>query len=154
MNPPPGTAPLQLALAAEPTAAFHIRARLRTWLHDHQWPADRRDDLVLVVNELVTNTIQHAYPPPRRRGSVDVTATVQPAGHDLRQVHIEVVDHGCWRLTAARNDRYGLPLVAALMDDLVISTTIAGTQMVTNSSPVPTTPVVTSISSANTARGA
>jgi hypothetical protein len=42
-------------------------------------------------------SIEHTYPASRSRGSVDVTATVRPVGHDLRQVHIEVVDHGAPR---------------------------------------------------------
>lgn len=56
-----------------------VRAHLRAWLHHHRWPGDARDDIVPVVNELVSNAIEHAYP-LQRVGPVDVTTAVRPAG--------------------------------------------------------------------------
>lgn len=131
------TDPLHLALTAEPAAASFARARLGAWLHHQAWPGDAGEDIVFAVNELVTNAIEHAYP-PQRPGPVDLTAAVHPTQPGFRQIHIDVADHGHWQLTATHHHHHhGLPLVTALMNEVLITSNTTGTHVSANSPPVP-----------------
>jgi two-component sensor histidine kinase len=105
-----------------------------------EWPADAREDLVMAVNEAISNVVDHAYTPPRRptfRGSppsgppgwVQVHGIVEPAGsahRRQRRARIDVRDGGQWKLSAhdSRVNRprgRGLPMIRALVEKLTIT---------------------------------
>ena len=52
---------LFLALPAALTAAAEVRALLGAWLTTHGWPPAAQEDLVLAVNEAVSNSVEHGY---------------------------------------------------------------------------------------------
>jgi hypothetical protein len=53
------------------------RVAIAEWLSLSHWPQDEADDLVLAVNEAVTNVIEHAYP-AARPGAVGLHASCGP----------------------------------------------------------------------------
>ncbi len=108
-----------------------VRRRLQDWLHDLDWPVEPAQDIVLAVNEAVTNAVEHAYsgvdPDAVGAGAaapIDVRAVVErsadlPVRPRLRshaptttavragdRVRIRVRDAGRWRPDAHdRSDR-------------------------------------------------
>jgi hypothetical protein len=52
----------RLVLIADRDAAPRVRRALRCWLCERGWPPDEGDDVVLAVDEAVTNVVAHAYP--------------------------------------------------------------------------------------------
>ncbi|MEJ8278547.1 ATP-binding protein [Pseudonocardia spirodelae] len=86
---------LHLELPADPGAAGRSRREAGRWLAslcgtDRQCPTVQ--DLVLAVNEAVSNSIEHAY----GASGPDGTVTLRGDADGLR-VRMEVSDHGRWR---------------------------------------------------------
>lgn len=141
-TPDPFAAPeLRLRLPADWLAPSLIRRRLRRWLEAHQWPADALDDVLLVVSEAVSNSVEHGYRVPRdsvgHPGVVRIGGEIVPDGR-VRRVRVTVRDHGGWRPTPADpgHRRLGIPLMHALMDSLGIDGAATGTTVVLLSRPM------------------
>ena len=98
---------LNVELAAEPASAARSRRATSEWLMSLCGLValcDAGEDIVLAVNEAVSNGIEHAY--PGGGGIVTVYGEVrmtgprepyQPGCADL-EIRIEVTDHGSWRV--------------------------------------------------------
>ncbi len=126
------------------------------WLTAARWPEEEIEDVVLAVNEAVSNVVEHAHatipaspaPPP----TVDVHGVIEPApdpgppaaaapglldGAAQWRARIEIVDHGRWRPSTAdlhdelRARGRGLPLMHALVDQVHIDTVLGGGTRVT-----------------------
>ena len=52
---------LELQVQADARAPGRVRAELRRWLAEHEWPEEEGEDLVLAVSEAVSNSAEHAY---------------------------------------------------------------------------------------------
>jgi anti-sigma regulatory factor (Ser/Thr protein kinase) len=132
------------------------RRLLREWLISARWPRDEIEQVVVAVNEAMSNAIGHAYltaaAPPGRHRSVDVHGVVEPASsadqqatgaraarvaeadatEALWRARIEIVDHGMWRLSDVdlhdqlRHRGRGLPMMEALMDQVTIGVAPGG----------------------------
>lgn len=113
-----------------PAGAEHVRRlrhRLRGWLTAQHLPAELVDDILLAVNEAITNVVDHAYS--------DQRATGQPAPVALSvrrtdaSVVVAVADHGTWRTPPSDpgNRGHGLHLIHALARDTRIDTHVGGT---------------------------
>lgn len=50
-----------VVVAATAVSVPLVRARLRRWLGELGWPAEDAEDIVLAVNEAVSNVVEHAY---------------------------------------------------------------------------------------------
>jgi len=90
---------LVLELTAEPRAASRARREVGQWLASlcgADQACDTASDLVLAVNEAVSNSIEHAYggEPEGTRGIVTLRAEIERPGPRVR---VEVSDHGRWR---------------------------------------------------------
>ncbi|MFC5948717.1 ATP-binding protein [Pseudonocardia lutea] len=101
-----------------------IRSGLRRWLTLLEWPDDPALDIVLAVNEAVSNSVEHAFPPAGSPdGVVEVTAEVERVDGG-RRMRIQVRDTGRWlpRPTpeAYVNRRRGLPMMSAVMAEVRI----------------------------------
>lgn len=123
-------AAFHLALAADPAALSLIRERLRDWLKAHQWPDAELEDLVLAVSEAASNVVDHAYPSGARGNiEIDGRVTVVPGG--TRMTELTVRDRGRWRPVPKRqgNRQRGIPLMRAMVADLVIDGTDRGTSV-------------------------
>ena len=108
------------------------------WLSTLDWPAEQRDDIVLAVNEALTNVADHAYPP-------DATGQAQMYAWEalehqrrLRRVVAVVTDYGRWK-PAAVGPSYrgrGLPMMEACMASVQIQHSSGGTTVIMTSTAI------------------
>jgi serine/threonine-protein kinase RsbW len=125
---------LRVVLDAETISASVVRDRFHAWLTALNWPTEQREDLVLAVNEAVSNSIEHAFladRPADRPGLITVDGRVRPEPDGARCVELTVADNGLWRPapTDHENRRRGIPLMRALLDSFTISTDERGTRL-------------------------
>jgi PAS domain S-box-containing protein len=116
-------APLRLESDATADQLVNIRHRLAAWLRAADVPDVLAADIVLVVNEACTNSVEHAY----RGHSV---GTVRLDGEAVDgEVRVRVADSGSWKTPAADpgNSGRGLPLIRAISDSVELDGTPTGT---------------------------
>jgi anti-sigma regulatory factor (Ser/Thr protein kinase) len=130
-DPLPGAAPAAFTLTdtADAHTVAHFRAELARWLRARfALDAGRFNDVLLAVNEALTNAAEFAY--RGRRGTVTMQAEYLPADAALV---FDVSDRGQWRHTDPRtrsNTRgRGIPLMRALADHASISRQPGGTRV-------------------------
>ncbi|WNV89343.1 ATP-binding protein [Umezawaea sp. Da 62-37] len=101
-----------------------LRARFGGWTESAGADDDAAYDLLVAVNEAVSNSAEHAYP-PGVDGTVRVSADLEPDG----TVVVVVSDDGRWRVPpAALSDRgRRLLLMRENVDQVVVERTSAGT---------------------------
>ncbi|WP_165922468.1 ATP-binding protein [Pseudonocardia endophytica] len=129
---------LDVELAAEPASAARSRRALSSWLASLcglTALCDVGQDLVLAVNEAISNSVEHAY--GGGPGTVRLRArvrTVVDAGSGTRgcgrlEVSVEIIDHGCWREPPSDPGfrGRGLMMAEASVDHMGIERTSAGT---------------------------
>ncbi|MGH3673108.1 MAG: ATP-binding protein [Pseudonocardiaceae bacterium] len=128
---------LQLVLEADPAALSLIRERFRRWLGVHGWPDAEREDLLLAVSEAASNAAEHAYP-PGVQGTIEIDGRIAEISDDARVIELTVRDRGCWRPIPelSENRRRGIPLMRAVVADLVIEGTDQGTCVMMRGRPV------------------
>lgn len=106
---------------ARPESLRPMRLALSRWLADHDVPPAVIADVTLAVGEAAANAVEHAYRSPG--GMVHITAGAGPTG-----ITLAVRDHGVWQRQPAPADRgRGLPLIRAVMDEVRVHATPAGT---------------------------
>lgn len=128
---------LDLHFPADAHEVAPVRSRLREWLEECGVGEDEASDLVLAVSEAVNNAVEHAYPGPAR-GTVEVRAHVEHDG----AVHVDVTDHGRWRVpppTLTMRGR-GLLLMRESVDSVVIDRSANGTTVHLHRGPAPVVP--------------
>jgi anti-sigma regulatory factor (Ser/Thr protein kinase)/ABC-type transporter Mla MlaB component len=111
-----GPPPLVIRLPAEPASLAAVRREFCGWLTGTVDPlAEPADGLELALAEIVSNAVEHAYP-PGRSGRFEVRAVL----HDDGQLECTVTDHGSWREPdpADSNRGYGLMVASHLVDRL------------------------------------
>jgi GAF domain-containing protein/anti-sigma regulatory factor (Ser/Thr protein kinase) len=107
---------------AEAVSLASIRHLLRRWLRRAGAGDDETYDVVVACQEACANAVEHAYAPG-------------PAGFELELVHagglirLTIRDQGRWRAPRGQNRGRGLPLMRALMDEVAIRETGAGTEV-------------------------
>jgi anti-sigma regulatory factor (Ser/Thr protein kinase) len=118
----------ELVLGADPAALSLIRDRLRRWLAAQGWPDAEREDLLLAVSEAASNAAEHAYP-PGVHGTIEIDGRITEISDGARMVELTVRDRGRWRPIPElpENRRRGIPLMRAVVADLVIEGTDQGT---------------------------
>jgi len=67
---------LELQVQADAKAPGRVRAELRRWLAEHEWPEEEGEDLVLAVSEAVSNSAEHAYRTERSAPEHDALVAV------------------------------------------------------------------------------
>ncbi|MFC7496117.1 MULTISPECIES: SpoIIE family protein phosphatase [unclassified Nocardioides] len=118
----PPREPLHMVLDAVRTAPSEARHRLAEWLEDMDVTADDRLALAHAVNELVTNTVEHAYADDPKPGQ----ATVDLSHADDGAVHLRIADGGTWQEGPGPESR-GLQMVRTFLDSLEVHATDDGT---------------------------
>lgn len=115
---------LALRFPADPPEVAPMRHQLREWLQDSGFTEDEAIDLVLAVSEAVNNSVEHAYPGPAR-GTIEVSARIGDDG----AVHVDVTDHGQWRVPppALTTRGRGLLLMRESVDEVEIDRSANGT---------------------------
>lgn len=100
-----------------------IRHRLAAWLGANGVPETPAADMVLVVNEACSNSVEHAY-----RGRDPGRVRIEAEMHD-DLVHVRVTDFGSWKTPAADPGTRGrgLLLMRAVSDQVDLDGTAGGT---------------------------
>lgn len=127
-RPPTTTEPprdLTLRFPANTAELRRVRSELRRWLATHDITADLAADVVLAVNELATNAIEHGY---RHDPGGSVLVRIRHAGDALDAI---VHDDGSWADGRHRSSvgGRGLLLVRRLVDAFSIAATSRGTDV-------------------------
>jgi anti-sigma regulatory factor (Ser/Thr protein kinase) len=124
-----------MVLMADPVSLSLVRERFRNWLADLRWPCGEVDDIVLAVNEAVSNAVEHADQP-------GFNAEVRVAGRQYteadggRRVVIGVSDNRRWCPERAPHGM-GLLVIHTCMDDVQFDRGRDVTTMVMTSVRVP-----------------
>ncbi|OPX13374.1 SpoIIE family protein phosphatase [Mycobacterium sp. AT1] len=121
-------APLEIDVLATPDQLSGIRAQIAGWLRATGIPDDLGGDIVLVVNEACTNSIEHAY-----RGATPGRMVVCAEAKG-RGISIRITDFGSWKLPDAnpRTRGRGVPLMRAVSGDVFLDGTSTGTTVTMN----------------------
>ena len=108
---------LHLDLPAHRTSLGEVRREFGQWLaRVHALAADY-DALRLALGEIVSNAVEHAYP-PGRAGTFEVDAELRGDG----LLECRITDHGRWREPGHGEDRgNGLMLAAYMAEELIVS---------------------------------
>ena len=117
--------PLRIESEASADNLAGVRRRLAGWLRAADVPDELAADIVLVISEACTNSVEHAY-----RGHSVGTMLVEVEAVE-GGVHARVGDSGSWKTPAAqpRNGGRGLPLIRAISDSVELHCTAAGTTL-------------------------
>jgi len=108
---------LDLSAPATLTSLTAVRHALGEWLDQIDPATQERDDLQLAVGEIVTNVIEHAYPPDQP-GLVEVQAALADDGN----LHCQITDYGRWRQPdpSALDRGHGLMVAAQVVDQMLV----------------------------------
>ncbi|RKT56552.1 ATP-binding protein [Saccharothrix australiensis] len=103
-----------------------VRTQLDRWLVAAGVPEDDRYDLIIAVNEAVSNAVEHAYADDAP-GPVRVEADARPDG----SVRVVVSDEGRWRVPPVElSDRgRGLLLMRENVDEVLVERAADGTRV-------------------------
>ena len=117
--------PLRIESEANADNLAGVRRRLAGWLRAADVPDELAADIVLVISEACTNSVEHAY---RGHSVGTMLVEVEAVGGG---VHARVGDSGSWKTPAAqpRNGGRGLPLIRAISDSVELHCTAAGTTL-------------------------
>ena len=116
----PVPAELLLKLPAEPPVLADMRRLLRRWLNSQSVQEDDSREIILAVNEVCANAIEHAYSPAAAEFEVR-------ASRDDGELAFVVTDTGQWRPPRGEHRGRGLKLVKAAMDEVEIDSSDSGT---------------------------
>jgi PAS domain S-box-containing protein len=118
-------APLRIESEASADNLAGIRRRLSGWLRAADVPDELAADIVLVISEACTNSVEHAY-----RGHSVGTMLVEAEVVE-GEIRARVGDWGSWKTPAAqpRNGGRGLPLIRAISDSVELHCTATGTTL-------------------------
>jgi anti-sigma regulatory factor (Ser/Thr protein kinase)/putative methionine-R-sulfoxide reductase with GAF domain len=114
---------MRLRLAADPHVLSQVRRVLGRWLQSHAAQPGEISALTLACGEACANAIEHSYAPG-------------PGSFELEAVHAEGVvtltvrDTGGWRAPGGGQRGRGRMMIEAAIDELDITTTEAGTEVV------------------------
>jgi anti-sigma regulatory factor (Ser/Thr protein kinase) len=127
---------LSIVSQADSASLSVVRERVTSWLERVDWPAGDQYAAIFVVNEAVTNAIEHGFGwPPHRApagGCVWVQVDIEPSDSDHRRLVIAVTDNGGWKQPSKRRfgDRLGLLVMGRLGEDLWVDGRPDGTTLV------------------------
>jgi len=121
-------APLLLETEASADQLAPIRHRLGSWLKGADVPDALARDIVLVVNEACTNSIEHAY-----RGDTVGTMRLEVESVD-GEVRARIADSGSWKTPGQEpgHGGRGMVLVKAVSDSVEIDCAPTGTTIHVN----------------------
>lgn len=115
---------------ADGQTVAQIRNEFTAWLRAHLALSDeRRSDIVLAVNEALSNSAEFAYLGKPEAGTISLGAQ-----HDgAATLIVQIVDHGSWHdgVPPPRHNTRGkgIPLMCALSDEATIERLPEGTRV-------------------------
>jgi anti-sigma regulatory factor (Ser/Thr protein kinase) len=130
-------AELWAVLPAVPDSVIDTRRLLEEWLRDLRWPAKERIDIVVAVNEALTNVVDHAYLRDSLVGRAQLYVW-EAVEQGQRRIVVVITDYGRWKPAAVDADYRcrGLSTMATRMDSLHIEATPRGTTVVMSSATI------------------
>lgn len=133
---------IAFALGASWVSASIARERVNGWLRALMWPESEREDIVLVVNEAVSNAIEHGYEvgtrAPDNPGTIVIEVRVELLSARRRQVVLTVRDNGRWKAPGRVRFRgHGLAIMHGCGADVQVTGSDEGTTVVFTSRVVP-----------------
>lgn len=134
---------LDLVLAADWISPSVARDQVRAWLRANRWSPANVDDLVLAVNEAVSNSIEHGYrigpDDPPGTETVVVRGVIHRAPDGSRHVELTIHDTGGWLPAeeGVTTRGQGIRLMRACVEHLTIDGNHNGTSVTLHSRPVP-----------------
>jgi anti-sigma regulatory factor (Ser/Thr protein kinase) len=135
---------LDLDLAADWISPSVARDRVRAWLRANGWSPAHIDDLVLAVNEAISNSIEHGYEigpdDAPSMATVQIHGMIHRASDGSRHAELTIRDNGTWRPPTDDDHTtrgQGLRLMRACVDHLVIDGHPHGTTVIMHSRPTP-----------------
>ena len=141
----PVVAGFDLTLEADWISPSIARDRVRAWLRSHRWSPSHTEDLVLAVNEAISNSIEHGYGLIPELDLADETQLVEVSARMVlsesgsRHAEFTIRDRGCWQApsngTSTRG--HGVRIMRACVEDLSIDHGPDGTTVVLHSRPMP-----------------
>jgi anti-sigma regulatory factor (Ser/Thr protein kinase) len=117
---------LHLVVPARAESLSAVREQVAEWLSSLGTPDERIGDIILVVNEACSNSIEHAYV-GAAAGAVRVSADV-----DSQSICITVEDSGRWKTDTSKTDvsrGRGLALMRAMSSHVGLYTNTNGTRV-------------------------
>lgn len=115
---------LDLLLPAEARNLVQLRSALRRWLRESAVVEEDTNEVLVACGEACANVVQHAYSEHSSAGELLLEARL-----DGERLEVRVRDHGHWRPAAERGGGWGLQLMRALMDDVAVEHSAAGTEI-------------------------
>lgn len=115
-----------------------VRRVLRAWLSGLDVPVEDGEDLVLAVDEAVTNVVDHAYATFDEAGPVVLDAKVEPRTDGLECVVVTVSDSGRWR-PVPKDPGYrgrGLRMMRVCADSWRLESDASGTRVTLATGPI------------------
>ena len=132
----PLDAVISMVLMADPVSLSVVRERFRRWLAGLSWPPREIDDIVMAVNEAVSNAVEQTHP-------AAVGAEVRVAARQFaetdggRRVLVAVAGGELWSPEPEGFEGPGLLMIHACMDGVEVSHEADGTTMMLTSAKVP-----------------
>ena len=117
---------VHLTWLANPRQLASIRTQVRGWLAPLDLTEGSKEDLVLAVNEAVSNSVEHAYLPPTPGDTVELTFWTE-----FDTVCLEIVDHGSWRVSSGRSPGRGrgIEMMERILASVMIHYDARGTRV-------------------------
>lgn len=133
---------LHLTLGADLVSVSLAREKVAAWLTANTWPPANAGELVMVVSEAVSNSIEHGYrvgpDMSEHPGIVRLHARILGDGPGYRCIDMTIADDGCWIEPSHRmQPGHGLFLIRALVAELRIDGRPDGTTLSIRSRPAP-----------------
>ncbi len=120
-----GPAPLSLLFPADAHQLARVRTAMRRWLEPITIDSKQAGDIILALNEAVSNAVTHAY-----RGDDEPRAVSVDARVDGNELTVVVADRGVWRRRRPRaQGGRGLDLIETLADEHRLQRTPSGTEV-------------------------
>jgi len=135
---------LDVVLAADWISPSIARDKVRAWLRANGWSPAHIDDLVLAVNEAISNSIEHGYrigpADPPSGETIEISGGIHRAPDGSRRVEFTVRDRGAWLPPTEDGHStrgQGLRLMRACVEHLSVAGGTGGTTVTLHSRPVP-----------------
>ena len=123
---------ISMVLMSDPVSLSVVRERFRRWLGVLSWPRREVDDIVMAVNEAVSNAVEQTH--PSVMGAEVRVAARQFAERDGgRRVLIAVATGEYWSPEPAGFEGPGLLMIHTCMDSVEVTREVDGTTMLMTS---------------------
>ena len=127
---------ISMVLMADPVSLSVVRERFQRWLIGLYWPSREVDDIVMAVNEAVSNAVEQTH--PSAVGAEVRVAARQFAERDgCRRVLVAVAAGEYWSPDPDGFEGPGLLMIHACMDAVEVAREVDGTTMLMTSARVP-----------------